>query len=297
MTSTAVPSGYASILGSKKILYMPSCLLVEMMTRLYREVSNISMTGSLVHLIPNLHFMLKRLTFNLDATAQAYRESRIKFFIGDWQDDKLRFRKLFFNIMSRLGYICEFTGAMEKQALYEAIEDMTSAWTELNRIMEERAGPRSANGTNTSMYFRSHHPVSWRQDMAKAIMSLNGAYASDQDTHLIVLCYKRIRDIMLKTIDDIEGKTGVAWKFPKEKILCVSDEEVPIACPTCTTMADSLRTGTCEVDDGPPRRGSDTTSARRRMGEKNSTVLRRRRTTSRVALGGCYPPAPSLGVR
>lgn len=303
MTTTAVPSpSYADILDNKKILYMPSCLVVEMMTKLYSQVSKISVTGSLSHIVPDLHLMLNRMTYNLQTTARAYRESRIKFFIGDWKDDKLRARKLFFNTMSRLGYVCELTDAVEKEVLYGAVEDMSAAWGELNRTMEEKsARPRSANGVHTCLYFRSQHPASWRQRMAQAILSLNDrGDTAEPDSHLILLCYKRIRSVMLKAIEEIERKTSVTRKFSPEKILCVSHEDIPISCPTCTTMTDSLRQGTCEIaSDDFPSPGSDTVVIRKSTAVRKDTVVRgaTRRIATRVELGGRYPAAPLLGGR
>ena len=274
---------YVTILNTKRILHMPSCLIVEMMTRLYSQVSRISLVDDPHFAVPDLTVMLHRLTQNLKTTSAALLMGRIKFFIGDWRDDKLRARKLFFNLMSRLGYIAQLLGHGERDRLYRAVEDISSAWAELDTIMEKKSAEKHGHcHIDTCIFFRSEHPAIWQQSMANSILLLHAdADYSEPETYLILLCYKRIRTALLRTIDVIERKHCVAKKFSPERILCVSNEDFPISCPTCSLMTESLREGTNEV----VHKGCD------RAGEKKKS---RGRGIRPVVLGGRYPMPPSL---
>lgn len=241
-----IHSEYAGILKSFKILYMPSCLIIEMMTKLYSQVSMINISGNIHSVIPDLLILLRRLNRNLHCTAEAYQESRIKFFIGDWKNDKLRARKLFFNLMSRLGYLSELVGTVERHLMFKAIEDMGRRWGALDRIMEEKCREESFKSScDICRYFRSDSQNSWQQTMAKILISLDrGAEYDDPETYLILLCYKRIKTQLLREIAAIENKQGVGGTFSPDRILCISEEDLPITCPNCMLMTESSRNTT-----------------------------------------------------
>lgn len=244
----AIRSGYANMLNENRIQYMPSCLVVEMMTKLYSQVSTINISGNLHNVVPDLLILLRRLTFNLKTTADAYEESRIKFFIGDWKQDKLRARKLFFNLMSRLGYMSELLGGVEKRLLFRAIEEMTVEWSNLDGIMEGKCRERRCSvNCDTCRCFRSDSAQNWHGVMARTILELDAKADYGAVSHLLLVCYDRIRKSLLAAIEAEERKAGAATRFSPDKILCVSNEEVPIACPTCAGMTDSLRSGGTEV--------------------------------------------------
>lgn len=241
---TLITGNYANILKNCKILYMPSCLIIEMMTKLYSQVSMINISGNIHAVVPDLLILLRRLNANLRRTSEAYEQTRIKFFIGDWRDDKLRARKLFFNLMSRLGYLCELVGRVERDLLFMAIEDMGREWGNLDHIMEDKCREREFRGKRgpTCRYFRSSSVDSWQQSMANILLSLDTiAEYDDPDTYLILLCYKRIKTQLLREIAAIESKTGTVGKFSPDKILCVSEEDLPITCPSCMLMTECRR--------------------------------------------------------
>lgn len=247
--TAASTNRYANILRDHKILYVPSCLVVEMMTRLYSQVSTVNLSGSVHNMVPDLLVMLRRLTFNIRATAVAYKADRIKFFVGDWKRDKLRARKLLFNIMSRLGYISELLTPVEKKVLYKAIEEMTAEWTALDGILENRSIVNGGTGEGAICdynCFRCESPDNWRGTMAKVILNLDQEEFPEYrqpGTYLLLLCYQRIKTVLTKVIGEMERKDGRGRNFASDKILCVSDEEFPISCPACSLMADQLRVG------------------------------------------------------
>lgn len=248
---TAVPyNTYARILQTNKILYMPSCLIVEMLTKLYSQVAVINLSEHAHHVVPDLMVLLGRMTDNITATSDAYSQGRIQYFIGDWKDDKVRARKLFFNIMSRLGYISELLGDRERKLLYSCIEDMTEVWAELDQIVSEKRGHGdSPDNCTTCQYFRSDHPTQWQKVMANIVLNLADEADSlkNPDTYLLIVCYKRIKTVLTRTIKEVERKSNTKGRFSPEKILFVSNEEIPISCPKCTIMTDALRNGTSDV--------------------------------------------------
>lgn len=242
-------NNYANILKNHKILCMPSCLVVEMMTKLYSQVSTINLSGNLPNVTPDLLILLRRLTFNLKTTTDAHRQSRIRFFIGDWADDKLRARKLFFNIMSRLGFISELLGAVEKGLLFRAIEEMTGEWSELDVIMEKTCGKEVGDGRLPQCgNYRSGNPSNWQHSMADAVLSLDfEKELEDPEMSLMLVCYNRIKQSLLQEAAAIEKKNGSNRRIDPDRVLCASDEDIAISCPKCTLMTESLRKGTTEV--------------------------------------------------
>lgn len=231
-------NNYRHILETRKILYMPSCIIVEMMTRLYSQVSRVDLTDNPHAAVPDLLIMLRRLNGNLNCTSEAYRESRIKFFIGDWQDDKKRARKLFFNLMARLGYICESLGEVERRLLRETIDRMGREWNELDRVMENKCKESECQRRcGTCRHFRDENPDTWRRIMADTLVSLDdAAECRDPSTILILLCYKRMKAKLLQEVSLMKSRFGKATGFLADRIHCISDDELPITCPSCALM-------------------------------------------------------------
>lgn len=260
---TVINSEYADILKKNRILYVPSCIVIEMLNRLYSQVSMIDLSGNLRGLVPDLLVLVQRLNLNLRSTGEAYRESRIKFFIGDWNHDKRRARKLFFNLMSRLGYLGELVGKSEKELLYKAIEDMGREWGKLDRIMERKC--RNSECQRQCGSCRDL-PEYWQQMMANTLLSLEDPESGeDAGSYLFLLCYKRIKDQLLKDIDELETRRGSAAKFPPERVLCISEEDLPLTCHRCLLIPNE-RKGTEVIRQ--ERRPSPTTIHRRVQPQK-----------------------------
>lgn len=236
-------NNYGHILRTRRILYMPSCLIVEMMMRLYSQVSTISPGDNPHVVVPDLLVLLRRLSRNMRATIEAYGESRIKFFIGDWRDDRLRARRVLFNILSRLGHVSERLGTVERRMLLDGVERMNREWNDLNMVMEKRCQERACHQKcDTCRFFRSDSPNSWQRVMATTLLSLNDSVVYDDPSAiLILLCYKRVKTQLLKEIERVKADTGRIGDFVGARIECMSDEELPLTCPTCSHMAEEDR--------------------------------------------------------
>ncbi len=236
---TTAQTAYADILATKRILYLPSCVVVEMMAHLYSEIFAINKAGAMNKHVPEILQRLRTMRENLRATAEAYGKAHISLFIGDWKEDKLRARRLFFNIMSQLGFLAGMVGYEERNLLYDAIEGMTKEWVELDRVMDARATRKDCH--TICRYFRNRKPDSWKQTMANIILTLDeeAEYREDDD-HLILICFERMKILLLATIGDLERRKGTPGKFNPDRLIAVSDQEVQFSCPTCLELTDSL---------------------------------------------------------
>ncbi len=249
ITRSYIKSSYDRLLAENNILYMPSCLIVEMMTKLYSEMTLINLSGKLHNLVPDLIVLLKRLSRDLRVTAEAYRDARIRFFIGNWQEDKVRARKLFFNLMSRLGYMSRMIDNVDKRLIFHAIDELTNAWTDLDHLLEDQLATQTSPPLSSDARdFRQSSPDHWCEAMAEIILELDATIPNQEaNTYLILLCYPHVKTSVLHAIDNLQRKRPLHHRFAPERILCVSNEELPMTCPTCALMTDCLRHYGCDI--------------------------------------------------
>lgn len=263
---THLRNDYANILTEKRILYVPSCLIVEMLTKLYSQVATINLSGSLHNVTPDLLILLRRMRHNLRVTAEAYEQGRIRFFIGDWSDDKLRARKLFFNIMSSLGYISELLERVERNMLFTAIEGVTAEWTSLDRLMDTMAEERKCQAGDVCGAFCHCGSDAWRQAMADSLAAIHDTTDYNSVDCLILLCHNRAKRQLVFAVEDALREAGSADRFNRDRILSVSRESMPAVCQKCS--------GPEHAEDASPpsARGLSRTSVRRK-GNATDTVV------------------------
>lgn len=214
-----------------------------MLTRLYSQVTCLSTVPDPDAIVGDLVAHLNDMTRNMKATSEAYREGRILSFIGNWDEDKRRARKLCFNILSKLGYLVERLTADDRHFVKLAMKRMSAAWIDLNEIMKVKSKRFvSDNGEEESDEFGC-----WQTRLAQAILSLEDrADYSAPDTYLVLLCYKQIKTLLADAILDIQiqqkNETNVKPKpFPFDKLMYISDEDVCLDCAKCMQMIDSFR--------------------------------------------------------
>lgn len=243
---TAINSYYIALLKEKRIVYMPTCLVIERMARLYGFVAKVQSQVDLARQLKNILFLLRYFAHELRCTSEAYEESRIKFFVGDWKEDRLRSKKLFANLQARIAYFGDYTGSESKRELLEVSQRLGGEWERLNRILDGRCdldagGSGGGVGCGNTRYFRSTNSGCWQSIMARSVMSLGGLEeCAGPGCYLMLLCYARIKAQIIREVEALQRKYNVTGKFPAEKILCVSDDDVSVSCPTCMTMVDSI---------------------------------------------------------
>lgn len=277
-------SSYANYVQNYRILYIPTCVIIEMMTRVYSQISQVNPTDSVSTPTKQLLSLIHRFLFDIRCTSKAYQDKRIKFFIGDWRDDKYRAEKIFTNLMSRLRYLASRLDSESRGQLLDSTRALNYEWDGLGRILAMRStGDDDEPGERVACrYFRSLNASCWQQIMANIVLTLdNRAEYEETDSYLLLLCYARVRNRILRKIAEIETKMGISDKFNPDKILCVSDEDIPISCPSCMKMTENHNQFTV------PRRVPGT-----RAYGYNGTITRiRHRTTD----SPCARPTPRHG--
>ncbi len=243
----ATPGGeFAALLKGRRIHYMPTCVIVEMMTRLYSDIFAIAHAGIMNRAVPTIVQRLGGMRDNLLATAAAYRAEATRFFTGDWREDKLRARRVFHNIMLQLKYCAGMIGREERRDLYDAVVGMTAEWIALDRVLDAAAARKG--GHRICRYFRNCKPDSWKQTMANVILTLDEDAEYGRGDSLVLLCFERMKRLLLATIDGMERRRGTPGKFNPDRILAVSGEDVPFSCLTCLELTDSLGTQAMDAD-------------------------------------------------
>lgn len=233
---------YANYLQNYRILYIPTCVIIEMMTRAYSQISQINPIEGEADSTKQLFALLHRFLFDIRCTSKAYQDQRIRFFIGDWREDKYRAERIFTNLMSRLRYLAGRLENEPREMLLDSSRALNYEWDGLGRILAARsARDGDPNGKRASCrYFRSLNASSWQHIMANIILTLDAkAEYEDEDTYLLLLCYSRIRNCIIRKITEMKSRTRASNGFDPEKILCVSNEDIPISCPSCMKMTES----------------------------------------------------------
>lgn len=283
---------YADTLAENRILFVPSCIFVEMMTRLHGQIAAVGMAGDPRGVTPNLLILLRRMRHNLRATSEAYELRRIRSFIGDWREEKLRARKLFFHIMSRLGHISELLEPVEKNMLYAAIEEITSEWAALDRVMSGTADGARGGACGACRHFRNFNPAARKRTMANAILALDETAERGDGDRLLLICYERVRTQLLAAIAGIERRRNAKTRFDPERIVAVSGENVAVSCPTCATMADAGGVGDARPHAGGASRPVPGKAERRRISLKKSseaTAAQLKRLAGQPSLAALSP--------
>lgn len=248
MPSTRTERGYADVLAGNRILCIPSCIVVQLIARCFSEISMVNMAGERSRMAPDTASLVRGLAGNFDAARRAHADPSVHFFPGDWRNDKSRARRLLYDVMSAIGYMAELVGQADRETMYGAVRVLVDAWTELEKLLDEKIALRRRQGGPNkcgSIYFRNENADTWKSAMANAILELHGdsVYSSPEDV-LLLVCYRRVRGALLQGIEAMERKTWAVKRFPQDKIVCAFDDDLPITCPTCTRMTDTVRKST-----------------------------------------------------
>jgi ferredoxin len=257
---TRLRNDYADTLTENRILYVPSCLIVEMLTNLHGQVATINLSASLHNITPDLLILLRRMRTNLKVTADAYEQGRIRYFIGDWRDDKLRARKLFFNIMSSLGYITELLERVERNMLFSAIEGVTAEWTALDRLMDAMADERKCQAGGVCSAFCDCSSAAWRRAMGQSLAAIHRTTDYSSVDFLILLCHVKAKRQLVAAVEDALLEAGSEERPDPDRFLAVSREGMPMLCRKCaeTACSEDLPGSTRLRHRAAARRSTDT---------------------------------------
>lgn len=234
-------SNFSAILKNNSIIFMPSCILVEMVTEVYARVAALTPARMAEGEFADIIGLLERLAGNFSAAAEAVEKANLQFFAGDWRDDCLRVRTLYLNLTSRLWFLGGGLNAAERDMFRQNMDAMHTEWVALVNTLEWR-DRENPSGDERCRHFRSVHPSRWQQIMARIILSLD-ARATERrpGTFLMLLCFQRIRSQIMGEIDKLQKEATTHSEFRAEDILCLSSEYLPITCPKCRMTTETFR--------------------------------------------------------
>lgn len=235
---------YSLLLTRKKILYVPICLMLERLTRLYGLASQLAPMKALPE--ETMGFLFRRLQCYVDdirLTAESYGNGRVKLFMGDWKQKADAANVLCRGLQANLRKISGRNAKFHRRDILEALEALQREWNRLCRVLSDKGHTiifRNPDaGTN---YFHSNNLANWQQTMAAIILSIDEeAQQESPDTHLILLCHSRIKAHLVRQIEKIQQKSNAKEKFDKDRILCVDDCDGSTTCPTCMRFSDKTR--------------------------------------------------------
>jgi hypothetical protein len=228
---------YANTLTKKRILYVPSCLIVEMLAQLHNSIAAVDPSGNPRAATPELLLLLRRMRQNLRVTADAYEEERIGFFIGDWRDDKQRARKLFFNTMSGLGHVSERLERAERNMLIAAIEGVTAEWSALDRLRCAETGGRRCQAGDVCGSFCDCGAGVWRRAMADSLVAIHDTTDYGSVDCLIILCHGRAKRRLVNAVQHAIRDSGSTETIDPDRIAAVSEARMPPTCRKCSDTA------------------------------------------------------------
>lgn len=242
----SITSNYATLLSSKRIIYVPTCLLLEIMATMYGHIMRIPTSGQLTQdYLGVIVILVLRFTNDLRTTFRAHEEGKVRLFMGDWRAERIRADRMFLSLSERLEEICSrYTGGRRAQ-LYNLLKYQKAEWARLFRLLDTVTGAgETRERGSTVRYFHCSDTRTWRRTMAQIILAMAELHARElaenEDTHLMLVCYTRLKVLLLRQIEDLQLKTAKKIRFDESKILSVSDQDIRITCPICVRFSDEL---------------------------------------------------------
>ncbi len=230
---------YVSILNSREILYLPTCLIVEMMAKLLFRLADREEESDADTAVSELADDLNAFHLALLSTRIAYDSGKMRFFIGDWKNDRDTVRNALIYLLDRLRDLSERAGPANRR-VFEGLVGSTSGEglsliaTLDNQIEEGRTG----SSVRSCHYFRSMHAPGWRRVMARTAVVLDhGAHYRDDRTSLLLLCYRCIKQQLVTEIKGMGRKLTHERQFNPDRLLVVSEGDTPASCPDCSDFA------------------------------------------------------------
>lgn len=225
-------SNLALLLENEAFLYLPTCVIIEIMATAYGTLFRIPANGKLSdESLALAATCLQRFLKGLKSASRAYEAGRVKTFMGDWRSDRIKAENIFNHLLTTSAKIYHRSFNPYRYDLGEMIWELKKEWEKFCSILNINGKTKCEEFYR---YFRSSDPSSWQQTMANIILELhaNSNYGTP-DTHLLLLCNTRIKSHLIRQIETIKKKTSVQIDFDEDRILCVSDMENRMSCPMC----------------------------------------------------------------
>lgn len=235
-------SNYATLIGKKNIVFVPTCIIIEIMATIFSHISRLPLAGRMaVEDVEMLAAMLHRFRKDLASTVDAYENGKVGTFVGDWKLDRVKASRIFSLLMIKLAKIYGRVFIPYRDQVREEMEELKNEWDRLFSMLDAMAGRGSVPGDSPCRYFHSQDANTWRQTMAHIILSLNDSTAYQApDTYLLLLCYTRVKLQLVRQIENIQHREHRTTRFRPERIICVSDDEIHMTCPICMRFSEQI---------------------------------------------------------
>ena len=235
-----VVSNLAMLLDNERVLYLPTCVVLEGMTTTYGQLSRLPVSGrlsdeALAYAASNLERYLK----GLKSATRAYSADRVKMFPGDWRTDRIKAGDIFGRMMEKAQKVYHRSFNPYRQEIGETIWELRKEWEAFFTLLDQKIGYSSDTRTDTSCrYFRSNEITTWQQTMANIILHLHeSAEYEDSDVYLMLLCNNRVKSHLVRQIEIIQQKAGIGERFDEDRLACISEMECRKTCPSCLSFS------------------------------------------------------------
>ncbi len=236
-----IASNYSTLISRKKILHIPTCILIESMATAHGHLAQLldgkKITEDMLEFTAQT---LQRVLVDIKSTRKALSSGDVNTFPGDWRADRYKAAGIFSHLIMKANTIQKNSFSPYRQELEEILWGLKDVWEKLFMMLDGKYG-HGFTHTNQADYFHGQIANNWLTNMAKTVMSLNNAAIYDsEDTYLILLCFERIKTQVVDKIRELENKNFIRSKFDRDRIICVSDHKIALAYPKCMKFTEDI---------------------------------------------------------
>ncbi len=228
-------SNYARLVEKEQILYVPTCLIIEIMASAHQFLARVLLNNRLS--IDSTGFVIgiiKSVLSDLRCTCEAYQYGKVRMFLGDWYNDRVKAEQVFNHMILNAERLHQEAAAPHKDSLGETIWKMKNEWIRLCRILDSKMAARSGARQSEPRYFHCFDPSHWETTMAMILLQLHETAAYEgPNARLLLLCYSGIKNSLVNRLKEIQSRSYYSLRFDPERIAVISPEQGCGSCPQC----------------------------------------------------------------
>lgn len=237
-----IASNYSTLISRKKILHIPTCILLESMATAHGHLAQLldgkKITEDMLEFTAQI---LQRVFVDIKSTRKALSSGDVNTFPGDWRGDRYKAAGIFSQLVMKANAIQQNSFSPYRQELEEILWGLKNIWEKLFMMLDGKYGQGTTPHASQTNYFHGQDGNNWLTNMARTIMILNTATTYEsEDTYLILLCFERIKTQVVDKIRELENKNFIRSKFDQDRIICVSDHKIALACPKCMKFTEDI---------------------------------------------------------
>ncbi len=238
-----IASNYSTLISKKKILNIPTCILLESMATAHGHLAQV-LNGQKVteDMLEFTSHILQRALGDIKSTRKALSSGEVNTFPGDWRGDRYKAAGIFSHLIMKGNAIHKNSFAPYRQELEEVLWRLKDVWEKLFMMLDGKYGHCiTRDQPGQSQYLHGQDGNNWLTNMAKTITSLNNAATyGTEETYLILLCFERIKTQVVEKVRELENKNFIRSRLDQNRIICVSDHKISLACPKCMKFTENI---------------------------------------------------------